>query len=87
MKTLRSVILIVAGLLLVITYNSCKKGPEDPFFSIWSRKHRVVGDWNVTSYQVDYADSLRQVLLAIDQLGACGEELDSVVWTYQYQFS
>jgi hypothetical protein len=81
MKTLRYLVLVAAGLLFIISYNSCKKGPEDPFFSIWSRKHRVVGDWKVTSYQVDYVDSLRQVLKAEVTLGACGQEVDSVVWT------
>jgi len=81
MKTLRFLILIVAGIVFIVSYNSCKKGPEDPFFSIWSRKHRVVGDWKLTSYKVDFIDSLRQVLKAEATLGACGAEVDSIVWT------
>lgn len=87
MKALRWLILVVAGVMLVVSYNSCKKGPEDPFFSIFSRKHRVVGDWKVTEYKVDFVDSLRKVLLAEAILGACGQQIDSVIWTYDYEFS
>lgn len=30
-------------------FDSCKKGEDDPFFSLRSRKARVVGEWKMTS--------------------------------------
>jgi hypothetical protein len=87
MKALRWLLLVATGIVFAGAFNSCKKGPEDPFFSIWSRKHRVVGDWQVTEFKVDFVDSIRRVLLAETILGACGQQVDSVIWTYDYEFS
>lgn len=39
--------LLVINLLVLI---SCRKGSEDPIFSIYSRKARLAGDWNIVSY-------------------------------------
>lgn len=87
MKHFRFILLLTAGFVLAFSYNSCKKGPEDPFFSIWSRKHRVVGDWRVSEYKVDFVDSLRQILKAEPTVGACGPEFDSIIWTYDFQLT
>ena len=32
----------------VVTFDSCKKGAEDPAISLLSRKARLVGDWKLT---------------------------------------
>ena len=40
-------VLITAGILL--SFSSCKKGDGDPFFSIYSRKARLAGEWKVVS--------------------------------------
>lgn len=52
-------------LFLAITFFSgCKKGEEDPFLSLRSRKARVVGEWtsssisSATSYIKEYPDNL-----------------------------
>lgn len=45
---------IILGLTLVITtvlMNGCKKGENDPFLSLKSRKARVAGEWTVSSYK------------------------------------
>ncbi len=34
----------------LLVLNSCRKGSEDPIFSIYSRKARLAGDWNIVSY-------------------------------------
>lgn len=35
--------------LFALVFNGCKKGEGDPFFSIHSRKARVIGEWTVNS--------------------------------------
>lgn len=84
MKTLRFIVLIILGVSFIMTWNSCKKGPEDPFFSLYSRKHRVVGDWTVSVYTVDFKDSLRRVIDSLTIQGGCGEETDKTVDYYSY---
>ena len=37
--------------ILLITANACKKGENDPFLSLSSRKARVHGEWNLGSYE------------------------------------
>ncbi len=41
--------LLIVGSSLMIT--GCKKGMNDPFFSIFSRKQRVTGDWSFDSFE------------------------------------
>src|ERR1044072_738297 len=40
--------LILAALAVLVVFSECKKGPDDPFISLRSRKARVVGDWKMT---------------------------------------
>lgn len=42
--------MLAAGALLLAT-PSCKKGENDPFLSLSSRKARVSGEWTVTGYE------------------------------------
>jgi hypothetical protein len=42
------IILSLAAIALMANLSSCKKGENDPFLSLKSRKARVVGDWTVT---------------------------------------
>lgn len=49
MKKLLSFVLIATIFLGFFT--GCKKGDMDPFFSIYSRKHRVVGEWEINSWK------------------------------------
>ncbi|HEY4799001.1 MAG TPA: hypothetical protein VII99_08000 [Bacteroidia bacterium] len=47
---MKKTITILACLFLTgIGFYGCKKGPNDPFISIWSRKHRLTGDWTISS--------------------------------------
>jgi hypothetical protein len=45
----KSIILLLVILISIPIFFSCKKGDGDPFFSIYSRKQRLTGDWKVTS--------------------------------------
>lgn len=41
----------LAALTIAISITSCKKGEEDPGFTILSRKARVTGEWKVSSFE------------------------------------
>lgn len=38
---------------LLVATPSCKKGENDPFLSLKSRKARIAGDWLITGYDLD----------------------------------
>lgn len=40
----------LATLILAVSITSCKKGKEDPGFTLLSRKARVAGEWKITEY-------------------------------------
>lgn len=42
---------IIAALAMP-TLNSCKKGEEDPFLSLKTRKARVAGEWTLSTYEI-----------------------------------
>ena len=87
MKHLKIILFILIGFTVFNLWQSCKKGPEDPFFSIHSRLARVAGDWNITEYKVNGADSLRQVIDSIAFPGFCGPEVDKTILVYKYIWS
>ena len=43
---------------LLIATPSCKKGENDPFLSLKSRKARIAGDWSITGF--DYTNTFTQ---------------------------
>lgn len=49
----KSILMLAAGALLLAT-PSCKKGENDPFLSLSSRKARISGEWNVSSYESEW---------------------------------
>jgi hypothetical protein len=56
MKTTIKVV-IAALTLSAFALDGCKKGPNDPFMSIHSRKARMTGDWNTTAGSGSYGSS------------------------------
>jgi len=50
-KVSPALLLFMAVLIAAPILNSCKKGPEDPWFSFYSRKTRLCQNWKVTSYK------------------------------------
>ncbi|MEO5675607.1 MAG: hypothetical protein ABIQ74_13270 [Chitinophagales bacterium] len=88
MKTLRFIMLMLAGFTILSVWNSCKKGPEDPFFSIRSRKQRVCGDWTVSEFKVNFVDSIRRVVDSIPNgSGSCGAQSEKNIDVYNYTWS
>ena len=45
----KTILFLSAVVISAIALDSCKKGADDPMISIWSRKHRLTGDWKITS--------------------------------------
>ncbi len=89
MNKLKLIVFILSAITLLNFWQSCKKGPEDPFFSLHSRLARVTGDWNITDYRVNGKDSLRVVPPAdsLTFIGACGTETDKKVINYNFIWS
>ncbi|HEY1039599.1 MAG TPA: hypothetical protein VGF30_09360 [Bacteroidia bacterium] len=59
MKTLRSKLyggIILVALLIVPFFQSCKKYPDGPGFSVRTRKERVTNDWKVENYKINDRD-------------------------------
>ncbi len=50
----KSVLISFTIALLICSVSSCKKGDNDPFFSLRSRKNRVAGEWRVSSSETKY---------------------------------
>lgn len=44
---IKTFFLLALSLFLILPFQSCKKGEDDPFISFRSRKARVVGEWTV----------------------------------------
>lgn len=61
----KAFLVLVAGAFLIAT-PSCKKGENDPFMSLSSRKARLSGDWELSDYSatqtVDYSNGDKQVV-------------------------
>jgi hypothetical protein len=50
MKNLQKYLLVIMVIALSIpSFTACKKGDGDPWFSLYSRKARLTGDWKVSS--------------------------------------
>ncbi len=50
-KLSKILVVILAALIAIPAFQSCKKGEEDPSFSFYSRKSRLCKDWKITSYK------------------------------------
>ncbi len=48
-KAFRILLLIIILSVILFSFQSCKKGENDPFFSFRSRKARLVGEWHLSS--------------------------------------
>ncbi len=51
MKKLTGYALLIIVLSSILVFDGCKRGDDDPFFSIRSRKARVTGDWTFDSFE------------------------------------
>ena len=60
-KMKRIVVLSLVIILAVTTLTSCRKGPEDPFFSFITRKGRLTNNWIAQSYTIDGVNQLYRI--------------------------
>jgi hypothetical protein len=51
MKRLSGYAVILIVLSSILVFDGCKRGDDDPFFSIRSRKARVTGDWAIETME------------------------------------
>ena len=56
MKILKNLILLLTVFAFVLTA-SCKKYPDGPLLSLYTRQHRVVGYWDVEYFSINGNDS------------------------------
>ncbi len=76
-------ILVVSIIFSILLLNNCKKGENDPFFSIYSRKARVVADWDINAkssiitYVLDNGESAK-VDFQITGKTTVTEDVDSI---------
>lgn len=54
MKCRVPILLLLAGIL---TFTACRRGPDDPVFSIRSRNNRLCGKWQLVSMTSDLEES------------------------------
>jgi len=69
--------LLIVGSSLMIT--GCKKGVNDPFFSIYSRKHRVTGSWSFTSFEREALTKGYDGVFTNEKFTVTGEDIVRVV--------
>ena len=80
--------LIIYALILCFgaSFQSCKKGDDDPFISLRSRANRIEGKWTVDKYFIDGSDELNysgSSEFPDEYKGEC-EELESAYFTNTY---
>ncbi len=51
MKNKKGLTILIVALTIVTVFNGCKRGEDDPFFSLLSRKARVTGDWKIDYFE------------------------------------
>ncbi|MBK6338908.1 MAG: hypothetical protein IPF63_04710 [Bacteroidetes bacterium] len=73
-------------LFILIGLNSCRKGPEDPFFSFITRKNRLANEWKAATYTINDLDQLLKIEkdTLFDEI--CGNQflIDSVSLDYYF---
>lgn len=89
MKKFRKLTLVALAIIFAMPlFNSCKKGDDDPFLSIYSRKSRIAGEWEMTKGTQVQSDN-GDVLNWNYNNGSFSVSMDgnSYTGTYTYQFS
>jgi hypothetical protein len=85
MKNLKLLLLTFLTLVLV----NCKKGKDDPFISLRSRDHRIVGNWKLLSGTVSYMHGLRKqdITYSEDEEVISGDAIFNSNMTIPHTFS
>jgi len=57
----RLLLVLLVAVMAIPTFQSCKKGADDPAISLKSRKARLCGDWTLTSGTITFTSSTTSV--------------------------
>jgi len=93
MKKLTGYVLLLSVLSVVFVFDGCKRGADDPFFSIRSRKARVSGDWAFQSMESNILKHLSNGVYANVDFKIDGDKVtervdsiqtshDTIIYTY-----
>lgn len=61
-------------LFIVSSIISCRKGPEDPLFSLTTRKNRISKEWTAFSYKVNGVERIMEKGTFNIEQGDCGTQ-------------
>ena len=64
MKTVKTIAILTIASLTILS--SCKKGANDPFLSLHSRKARVAGDWTLKKFDETYTSGSTTTVTTYD---------------------
>lgn len=82
MNTKRHLSLVLLGMIIVLpllTTSCFKKGEEDPFFSMYTRKARIVGTWEITGLNSDIKRTYQNDVSTRTTTTVSGESWDQVI--------
>ncbi|MBN8701671.1 MAG: hypothetical protein J0M08_01275 [Bacteroidetes bacterium] len=87
----KHILTFVAILGAIVLFDSCKKGENDPFLSLRSRKARVAGEWKLTSGEMNItSDDGTSSMTAdgstrtyTDNSGFSSSEVFTLVYTFE----
>ncbi|HRH63758.1 MAG TPA: hypothetical protein PLI68_10565, partial [Bacteroidia bacterium] len=80
MKKYQKLVLVVLAAVSVLP--ACKKGEEDPFLSLRSRKSRVAGEWTVESREEKVTTS--KISPSVNSTSTETTTVNGSTYTYTY---
>ena len=70
---------LLSILILTLCLSSCKKGENDPFISLQSRKARLIGEWKVTNEVITASESYLDSNLNINSVYDGNKKMNIIV--------
>lgn len=85
---MKKIVFKLAILAIAISgIQGCKKGEEDPFLSLRSRKSRLTGEWKVNSYEYkSYEDNVMDYSLTFDGTTMTSSSGDQAPYSHDFTF-
>lgn len=86
---------ILAALIISVAYVGCKKGEDDPFLSLRSRKARVAGEWKLSKLEGKSSDTFSGVTTSCTEsfdgsnytqtCGSGSPDIATGTWTFTFE--
>lgn len=74
MQFMKSFKYLLIAAILITSFESCRKGPEDPLLSFTTRKNRLADTWEAYEYRIDGIDMMEELQTSSAQVGDCGKQ-------------